>query len=738
MTGLARLILRRRKAVVAVWFVLTVIGAASASQIKWFQSFSIPGYSAYEANQRTLKDFGSGLNTPLVAVVTTKGDVTTTPGVKEALQAAIAANPHARSSSYFSTGSSAYVSKDKHTMFAEIYRPGTPGFGTATGEKETRAALSKAAPPGATVHVTGDDPLNTAASKGNNSGPSILGETLIGGFGALIILLFVFGTLPAIAMPLLTAIASILNTFTLVWILTQITDVSIIVQFLIALVGLGVSIDYALLIIFRFREELRHGKTTDDAIVATMQHAGRSVIVSGSTVAVGLLSMVLLPLPFIRSIGIGGMLIPAVSVLASITLLPSMLAMLGPRINRGRVMPKRLVEGSDQASGFWAWWSRLVTNHAALTGAIGLVIVAALLIPGVQLNPSESQAKDRPGGGDAIAGRDSLASAGLSAGAFKPFDILVEGKVTKPALQQIATTVARDSGVAGAVAPATWQRADAAVVEAIPAHDGAAPATKTTISRLQHDVLPKLAQDTKLRVTLGGGAAADQDFVHAVYGNFPYVLLFVVLLTYILLARAFRSLILPLKAVILNLVSLGAAYGIIVFIFQWGHGAQAIWNVPSTNSIIPWIPLMIFAFLYGLSMDYEVFMLTRIREEYDATGDTKQAIALGLSRTGKLVTSAALVLCLAFFVLSTGPGTDIKQFGIGLSAGVIFDATVIRALLVPSLMSLLGKWNWYFPTWAARLLRAERLEQHVAGDRERGRRLDRLREEQETGDGIEA
>jgi RND superfamily putative drug exporter len=395
-----------------------------------------------------------------------------------------------------------------------------------------------------------------------------------------------------------------------------------------------------------------------------------------------------------------------VSVLASITLLPSMLAMLGPRINRGRVMPKRIVEGSDQASGFWAWWSRLVTNHAALTGAIGVVIVAALLVPGVQLNPSESQAKDRPGGGDAIAGRNALESAGLSAGAYKPFDILVEGTVTKPALEQIATTVGRDPGVAGAVAPAAWQRGGAAVVEAIPAHDGASPATKTTISRLQHEVLPKLAQETKLRVTLGGGAAADQDFVHAVYGNFPYVLLFVVLLTYILLARAFRSLILPLKAVILNLISLGAAYGIIVFIFQWGHGAEAIWNVPSTNSIIPWIPLMIFAFLYGLSMDYEVFMLTRIREEYDLTGDTKEAIAFGLSRTGKLVTSAALVLCLAFFVLSTGPGTDIKQFGIGLSAGVIFDATVIRALLVPSLMSLLGKWNWYFPPWAAKLLRA--------------------------------
>jgi RND superfamily putative drug exporter len=204
--------------------------------------------------------------------------------------------------------------------------------------------------------------------------------------------------------------------------------------------------------------------------------------------------------------------------------------------------------------------------------------------------------------------------------------------------------------------------------------------------------------------TLGGVAAEDRDFVKAVYSNFPYVLGFVVLLTFVLLARAFRSLVLPLKAVILNLVSLAAAYGIIVFIFQEGHGSQSIWGVHATQSIIPWIPLMIFAFLYGLSMDYEVFMLTRMREAYDETGDTKRAVSLGLARTGKLVTSAALVLMFAFFVLSSGPGVDIKQFGIGLAAGIIFDATVIRALLVPALMRLLGKWNWWMPTFAARAL----------------------------------
>jgi RND superfamily putative drug exporter len=242
-----------------------------------------------------------------------------------------------------------------------------------------------------------------------------------------------------------------------------------------------------------------------------------------------------------------------------------------------------------------------------------------------------------------------------------------------------------------------WRKDGLALVESIPSHDGSSKEIRGTITRVK-DALPAGA-------SLGGVAPEDRDFVHAVYGNFPYVLLFVILLTYVLLARAFRSLLLPLKAVILNLVSLGAAFGIIVFIFQLGHGSEAIWNVPATQSIIPWIPLMIFAFLFGLSMDYEVFMITRMREAYDETGDTNQAIVLGLSRTGKLVTSAALVLMFAFFVLSTSPGTDIKQFGIGLAAGIIFDATVIRGLLVPALVRLMGRWNWWLPTWAARPLR---------------------------------
>src|SRR3954447_4858902 len=315
LANLAHLIVRRRRTVIAVWIVLTVFGAFSAGQVskRWFESFSIPGYSSYEANQRTLKTFGTGEQAPLVAVFHTSGDVTKATGIKGAIAAAAKINPGSRVSSFWSTGSRAYVSKDGHTAFAEIYPPGTPTFSSSTHIKEVRAALQSAAPAGVQASLTGRDAIYEAFS-GGGQGPSILTEALIGGLGSLVILFFVFGTLPAVLIPIAIAVASILNTFTLVWLLTYITNVSIIVQFLIALVGLGVAIDYALLMIFRFRDELREGEDVETALVETMTHAGRSVIVSGTTVAVGLLSLIVLPLPFIRSIGIGGMLIPAVSV----------------------------------------------------------------------------------------------------------------------------------------------------------------------------------------------------------------------------------------------------------------------------------------------------------------------------------------------------------------------------------------------------------------------------------------
>jgi RND superfamily putative drug exporter len=692
---LAHFTARHRWPVIGVWVVLTLFGGFAAGKLssRWYQSFSIPGKSAYEASQRTLHRFGAGVRPPNVVVFHTSGDATKSAAIQQAMRRAAATMPGALTSSYFSTHDPMYVSRDRHTTFLEVYPPGSPNFDTKSGAKSMRAAAASVLPAGTTVEVTGHDPLEEASTHGSGGSSSVLLEAVVGGIGALVILLFVFGTLPAVLMPIVVAIAAILNTFTLVWALTYVTNVSIIVQFLIALVGLGVAIDYALLMIFRFRDELREGEDVETALVETMRHAGRSVVVSGSTVAVGLLSMIILPLPFIRSMGIGGMLIPAVSVLAATTLLPAMLATLGTRINSVRVMPKRLVDRGHPEDGAWGRWARLVLRRPIVVAAVGLVIVAVLAGFGTQLNPNEAQLKNFPGTGTAVSGRSQLTAAGISPGVMKPLDILVEGGGNT---QAIAAKVRSVPGVVGASTPSGWHRGSDSLVEAFPAIDGAAPGIQGIIDRVNDSL-----KGTNGTVT--GVAAVDRDFLHALFGNFPYVLAFVVILTLILLARAFRSIVLPIKAAILNLVSLAAAFGIVVFIFQEGHGSS-LWNIDATQAVTAWIPLMIFAFLFGLSMDYEVFMLTRMREAYDETGDTNRAIELGLARTGKLVTSGALILAFAFLVLSSSPGYEIKLFAIGLAAGIVFDATVIRALLVPALMRLLGNANWWMPHWTRKAL----------------------------------
>jgi len=699
LTRLAHLTLRHRWAVIGIWLVLTVLGGFAAGKLstRWYQSFSVPGKPAYEASERTLKAFGAGARAPNVVVFHTSGDATKSNAIERAMQRAATTMPGALTSSYFSTRSLLYVSRDRHTTFMNVYPPGAARVDAKSGAEKMRAAAARGLPAGFTVEVTGHDPLEEASMHGSSGGSGVLLETVIGGLGALVILLFVFGTLPAVLMPIAVAVAAILNTFTLVWALTYVTHVSIIVQFLIALVGLGVAIDYALLMIFRFRDELREGKDVESALVETVTRAGRSVIVSGSTVAIGLLSVILMPLPLVRSMGIGGMLIPAVSVLAALTLLPALLAVVGERINSVRLMPRRLIDRGHAEDGAWGRWARFVLRRPRVVAALGLVMVAALAGLGTQLNASEAQLKNFPGTGTAITGRQTLADAHISPGVMKPLDVLVEHGGNA---DHIAAELRSVSGVVGATAPPTWQRGPDSLVEAFPAIDGSAPGIQAIVDRVNEKL-------KGTNGTLTGVAAVDRDFVHALFGSFPYVFALVVILTLILLARAFRSIVLAVKAALLNLLSLAAAFGVVVLVFQQGHGSQ-LWDIPATGSVIAWIPLMIFAFLYGLSMDYEVFMLSRIREAYDETGSTEKAIELGLARTGKLVTSGALILMFAFLVLSTSPGYEIKPLAVGVGAGIILDATVIRALLVPAAMRLMGDWNWWMPSWTHTLLRVPR------------------------------
>ncbi|MGH2839554.1 MAG: MMPL family transporter, partial [Solirubrobacteraceae bacterium] len=524
-----------------------------------------------------------------------------------------------------------------------------------------------------------------------DQGTGVLLEAVLGGVGALLVLIFVFGSWLALV-PLAMAISSVLVSFLLLWGLTTITDVSPIVQFLVALIGLGVSIDYALLIVVRWREERDKGLEGDEAVAAAMATAGRAVVFSGTTVAVGLLALIALPLPFLRSMGYGGMLIPLVATVVAITLLPVILASFGPKLDRKRIRRR------DRSQSFWQRWSEFVVRRRGLAAFAAVAILFALIVPATNLHLGNSDPDTIAQAGPAKEGLTALKDSGIGSGAMGPIETLVPAT---DATQVESATEAVD-GVQGSVAPDNrdWRRNGLAVVATAP-HEGDDTAAGRDTVEAVRDAAHAASPDARV----GGSGPLNADFIDAVYGSFPLMIALISLLTFVLLARAFRSLLLPAKAIVLNVLSVGAAWGVMALVWQEGHGSDELWGIAATGSLASWIPLIVFAFLYGLSMDYEVFLLARMREEYDHTGVTDDAVVFGLARTGRLVTSAALILFLAFAAMASGPETDVKILATGLAAGILIDATIIRALLVPAVVSLFGRWNWWLPPGAARLLR---------------------------------
>ena len=705
MSSLTRWVLAHKRIVVVAWLFLTIAGMAASGPASdaLKPEFSVPNKEGWETNVDIAKRYqGTGGDTaPLVPVVTLPpGQTADSPGVKADLARVDAglreALPKSRIASYASTGDKAFVSKDGRTTFALVYPQPDPdsAFGeNPKAEKAASAALADAEVAGAKVHLTGFDALMDDSGV-DNDGPGLLIEAVLGGLGALLVLTFVFASFLALV-PLLMAVVSIMTTFVLLLGLTELTTVSPIVQFLIALLGLGVAIDYSLIVVSRWREERAHGRSGDEAVQRAMETAGRAVVFSGVTVAIGLLALIALPLPFLRSMGYGGMLIPLVSTLVAITLLPVVLAKAGARLD----WPHRHTD--DKASRSWTRWAQAVARRRWLAAGAGMAIVLALVLAATDLQMGASDANTIAKAGDSRDGLVALERAGIGEGSLLPHEVLVEGG-TDP--DKVAADLREVDGIHGAVAPRTpdWRRGGTAIVEAIPIPDSGTGEGGDTLAGVR-----SAAHAAGADVRVGGGPAANEDFIDAVYGSFPLMIALITITTFILLARAFRSLLLPLKAIILNILSVAAAWGVLVLVWQHGHGSELIWGVEATGSIPSWMPLMIFAFLFGLSMDYEVFILSRMREEYDRTGSTETAVVTGIGRTGRLVTSAALILFLTFTAMAASPGTDLKMFATGLGAGILLDATVIRALIVPAVIALMGRWNWWLPEWPARLLRVE-------------------------------
>jgi RND superfamily putative drug exporter len=690
MNAFTSFVLRHRRWVMVGWLLLTLAGFATlGSTTKRLSSqFKLPGQASYITDAKIQSIYGTGGGgTPVVVAVTApSGATANTATADRILQAAAAAVPGSRVADQANTGDARLATADRRTSYGLIFTPEVKGRNDGQTSAITNAAAA-ATPPGWHEGVTGIAQLE---SGGSSKGMSALTETMFGGLGSLVVLGFVFASFIAFV-PLLMAVVSIPTTFLIVGGMTHVTSVSIIVEFLIALIGLGVAIDYSLLVVTRWREERAHGYPNQVAVARAMNSAGRAVVFSGLTVGISLLALVVLPVPFLANIGIAGFLIPIVSVAVALTMLPALLASVGPWLDRPRL--RREVHASRP----WSAWARLVLRHRKAGALAGGAILIALIIPVLAINLGEPKTSALAQTGTAHTTLASLEAGGVPSGVLEPIDVLVQAG----SAPSVAAQLAQVKGVETTVAPTgpDFQREGTALVEVLPVDEASTAKGTATISAIRTTAahLPGV-------IGVTGVGPEQVDFIHAVYGSFPLMLGLIGVATLILLTRAFRSIVLAFKAVLFNLLSVTAAYGVMVLVWQEGFGSRSLWSIPATGSITVWVPIMVFAFLFGLSMDYEVFILSRVREEYDRTGSTDGAVVVGIGRTGRLVTSAALILFLAFLSLSTAPMTDVKVMATGLGAGILLDAVVVRSLLVPALIGVLGPWNWYLPRWVARAL----------------------------------
>lgn len=566
--------------------------------------------------------------------------------------------------------------------------------------------------PGAVVYVSGQaaiehdlDPVFASDLK--------VGEFFIAIPIALLILVFVFGTL-AFLIPFLFALAAIPTTLGIVWIFANFLELTTYLQNLVMLIGLGIAVDYSLLIVYRYREELRAGLSRVDAVVRTMETAGRAVVFSGTAVAIGLALMLAMPLPFLRGFGLGGLVIPAVSVVCALTLLPVLLYFLTARLDRVRLVPARVSDHRQADENFWTRLAAMIMRHPAAVAATTTAVLVALAIPLFWMELGPGTNKGIPQDLEGVKGLNVISQA-VGEGAVAPTTIVIDtgedGGVETPA---VADAIGRlRAGLAADVETARIdfgqgpQYVDPteryARIDVVGRSEYGVPSALDFVHRLREDIVPAAGFPAGVQVFAGGGPPSGVDFLDKTYGAFPWLVLAVLVLTYLLLMRAFRSLILPLKAIILNVLSIAAAYGLLVIFFKWG-GAEAL-GLITFDQIEGWIPIFIFAMVFGLSMDYEVFLVSRIREEWDAGRSNEEAVAVGLAKTGRIVTAAGAIMFAAFMGFLAGSILGLQQFGFGLAVAIALDVTIVRMLLVPSAMALFGRWNWWLPSRVARVVR---------------------------------
>jgi putative drug exporter of the RND superfamily len=697
---LSRFCYRRRWAVLGTWVVVLagLFGLNSAIGGKFLDKFDLPG-SESQAAVDLLDDHGFSSRTGFAGQIVIQADDVQDPAVRQGMERLFAEMddviaPGEIVSPYTEAGAR-QVNGSGTIAYAEVNLVDRDSDQYTVVGENARALVDRTEVPGTQIELGGDIFVEQ---------PEFSSEA-IGFAAAIIILLIAFGSALAMGLPIVTAIFGVVIGIAIVGLVANGITMPSFSNQAVAMIAIGVGIDYALFIVTRYREGLHQGHLDpEEATVRSIDTAGRAVLFAGCTVIIAILGLFIIGTSITRGLAVGISIGVLTTMIASVTLLPAVLGFVGRNIDK-LGLPHRAPAGSTDRRSIWHRWSRVIQRRPWPALVAGTVLLVALAIPLFGIRLGIGDAGNRPTS-DTTRRAYDLIDEGFGPGANGPLLLAAQTPDGPPDLQTLdalSDELNQTRGVQFASPPIPNEQSDAAIIQVQPTTSPQDDATQQLVHRLRDDVVPPAIASTHLTVEVGGATAAVIDYADYTGARLPWFIAAVLALSFILLTVVFRSLLVALKAVAMNLLSVGAAYGVLVAVFQWGWGASLI-GLGKQGPIDLWVPTMLFAVIFGLSMDYEVFLLSRIREDYDRTHDNATAVANGLAATARVITAAAAIMFCVFAAFVLGEDRALKMFGLGLATAVLLDATVVRLVLVPATMELLGDRNWWLPGWLDRLL----------------------------------
>jgi RND superfamily putative drug exporter len=710
---------RHRRLVVAGWLLAVTLATvlAGIAGSNFSNTFSLPGTgSANAAGLLTSVSPQVSGDTEQVVISTSGTGLVTSPGVRSAvgaLLATVARIPHVTQVvSPYSAAGAGQIAAGLQVAYATVTFDQQSSDVSATDGKLLLDEAAAARRPGLAIAVGGQ------VAEQSETQP--LGGTGLGIIVAAIVLALVFGSLFATVLPLISAIISLGTAVGVVELLSRVVSIPADATVLMALVGLGVGVDYALFVVSRHRQELHAGRQPEASIITAMTTSGRAVLYAGIVVCIAVLGMFTLGVDFFNGLAIATAIGVALSMAAALTLLPALLGFLGLKVlsrrQRARLTRQRAVsDRSDDTpgrqparGGFWERWASLIARRPALPAIGALAVLAVIALPLLSLRLGSADQGSDPAGSTTRQAYDMLAQ-GFGPGFNGPLTIaaVAHGPVQLAAVHQLAADIAAQRDVSHVappeLIPVSHGSGEVAVITAFPATAPQSAATATLLAHLRDSTIPAATRASGLRAYVGGTTAVFADFATVISAKLPLFIGIIVALSFLIIALVFRSIVIPLTTAVMNFLSIATSFGVLVAVFQWGW-ADSLIGVSRTGPVESFLPPMLFAVVFGLSMDYQLFLLTRIQSAWKRSGDNKSAVKEGITETGRTVTSAALIMVVVFISFVLGAGQEIKEFGVGLAVGVLIDAVVIRSAIIPSLMILLERANWWFPHRLDRLL----------------------------------